>query len=170
MSCFLAVVRIKGTVTCCTDGLCDLSTPSCSQDSLAPKRGGSTSMGGDAASARVLMQLLVEMDGFAASSQVFVLGATNRPGTYSTGFLFLLYPGLTPGLPLFPPPVHTAPPGHHCPNMCVLLQGWSQAEIHNVCSVSFRLCVRPTESCYSSHDSVCRSPQLHQELLCIGVF
>lgn len=50
------------------------------QDSLAPKRGGGTSLGGDAASARVLMQLLVEMDGFASSSQVFVLGATNRPG------------------------------------------------------------------------------------------
>jgi ATP-dependent 26S proteasome regulatory subunit len=49
------------------------------QDSLAPKRQSEGSGAGDATAARVLTQLLVEMDGFSASSRVFVLGATNRP-------------------------------------------------------------------------------------------
>lgn len=51
------------------------------QDSLAPKRQSEGGGGGDAAAARVLTQLLVEMDGFAACSRVFVLGATNRPAS-----------------------------------------------------------------------------------------
>lgn len=59
------------------------------QDSLAPKRqsGGGGGGGGDAAAARVLTQLLVEMDGFSACSRVFVLGATNRPASLDPALL-----------------------------------------------------------------------------------
>ncbi|KAL4458073.1 hypothetical protein ABPG75_012938 [Micractinium tetrahymenae] len=50
-------------------------------DSIACRRGagGSASAGGDAAAARVLNQLLVEMDGLSDRGGVFVLCATNRP-------------------------------------------------------------------------------------------
>lgn len=36
------------------------------------------------ASARVVNQLLTEMDGLESRKQVFVMGATNRPGNYFT--------------------------------------------------------------------------------------
>ncbi|GAB4820477.1 hypothetical protein N2152v2_007523 [Parachlorella kessleri] len=45
-------------------------------DSIATRRGGQA---GDAAGARVLNQLLVEMDGLSDRGSVFVLAATNRP-------------------------------------------------------------------------------------------
>lgn len=55
------------------------------QDAIAPRRSGAAGTGsasGDSAAARVLNQLLAEMDGLSsggAGSHVFVLGATNRP-------------------------------------------------------------------------------------------
>ena len=53
------------------------------QDAIAPRRSGAAGAGcasGDSAAARVLNQLLAEMDGLSTGGGgVFVLGATNRP-------------------------------------------------------------------------------------------
>lgn len=48
-------------------------------DSIAKARGGG---GGDAGGAadRVINQVLTEMDGMGAKKNVFIIGATNRPG------------------------------------------------------------------------------------------
>ena len=90
------LLRLKGAAICCTPRLFDIrgnyheiSSAIPSQDSLAARRssGGSSAAGGDAAAARVLTQLLTEMDGFAASARVFVLGATNRPDAVDPALL-----------------------------------------------------------------------------------
>ena len=76
-------------------------------DALAPRRGGAAGAGvaaGDAAAARVLNQLLVEMDGLcggAGAELVFVLGATNRPEALDPA---LLRPGRLDRLLLVPLP------------------------------------------------------------------
>ena len=52
-------------------------------DSIAKARGGG---GGDAGGAadRVINQVLTEMDGMGAKKNVFIIGATNRPGKFSS--------------------------------------------------------------------------------------
>jgi ribosome biogenesis ATPase len=63
-------------------------------DALCPRRSDSAE---SSSSSRVVNQLLTEMDGLVARKQVFVIGATNRPGMYlllllilSTTMLFTL--------------------------------------------------------------------------------
>lgn len=48
-------------------------------DSIAKSRGGSVGDAGGAAD-RVINQILTEMDGMGAKKNVFIIGATNRPG------------------------------------------------------------------------------------------
>lgn len=48
-------------------------------DSIAKARGGSSGDAGGAAD-RVINQVLTEMDGMGAKKNVFIIGATNRPG------------------------------------------------------------------------------------------
>lgn len=48
-------------------------------DSIAKARGGSLGDAGGAAD-RVINQVLTEMDGMGAKKNVFIIGATNRPG------------------------------------------------------------------------------------------
>jgi transitional endoplasmic reticulum ATPase len=59
-------------------------------DSIAKARGGG---GGDAGGAadRVINQVLTEMDGMGAKKNVFIIGATNRPGecSFSSALLVL---------------------------------------------------------------------------------
>jgi len=48
-------------------------------DSIAKSRGGN--VGDDSGAAdRVINQILTEMDGMGAKKNVFIIGATNRPG------------------------------------------------------------------------------------------
>lgn len=54
-------------------------------DSIAKSRGGNVGDAGGAAD-RVINQILTEMDGMGAKKNVFIIGATNRPGKRS--FLF----------------------------------------------------------------------------------
>lgn len=49
-------------------------------DSIAKSRGGNVGDAGGAAD-RVINQILTEMDGMGAKKNVFIIGATNRPGT-----------------------------------------------------------------------------------------
>ena len=49
-------------------------------DSIAKSRGGNIGDAGGAAD-RVINQILTEMDGMGAKKNVFIIGATNRPGT-----------------------------------------------------------------------------------------
>jgi len=51
-------------------------------DSIAKARGGSVGDAGGAAD-RVINQVLTEMDGMGAKKNVFIIGATNRPGMKS---------------------------------------------------------------------------------------
>ena len=48
-------------------------------DSIAKSRGGNIGDAGGAAD-RVINQILTEMDGMGAKKNVFIIGATNRPG------------------------------------------------------------------------------------------
>lgn len=59
-------------------------------DSIAKSRGGNVGDAGGAAD-RVINQILTEMDGMGAKKNVFIIGATNRPGTdiYKYFFDFL---------------------------------------------------------------------------------
>lgn len=50
-------------------------------DSIAKSRGGSAGDAGGAAD-RVINQILTEMDGMGAKKNVFIIGATNRPGKF----------------------------------------------------------------------------------------
>lgn len=43
---------------------------------------------------RVVNQLLTEMDGLEERKQVFIMGATNRPGTLSDGGILLFDVGV----------------------------------------------------------------------------
>jgi transitional endoplasmic reticulum ATPase len=52
-------------------------------DAIAPRRDG----GGDQAMARVVAQLLVEVDGISTGPGLFLLGATNRPGAIDPALL-----------------------------------------------------------------------------------
>lgn len=51
-------------------------------DSIAKSRGGSVGDAGGAAD-RVINQILTEMDGMGAKKNVFIIGATNRPGNFT---------------------------------------------------------------------------------------
>jgi transitional endoplasmic reticulum ATPase len=51
-------------------------------DSIAKSRGGNVGDAGGAAD-RVINQILTEMDGMGAKKNVFIIGATNRPGNLS---------------------------------------------------------------------------------------
>lgn len=51
-------------------------------DSIAKSRGGNVGDAGGAAD-RVINQILTEMDGMGAKKNVFIIGATNRPGKLS---------------------------------------------------------------------------------------
>ena len=51
-------------------------------DSIAKARGGSSGDAGGAAD-RVINQVLTEMDGMGAKKNVFIIGATNRPGNFN---------------------------------------------------------------------------------------
>ncbi len=54
-------------------------------DALCPRRGGSGGGGGGGeVTARVVNQLLTEMDGTEDRKGVFVIAATNRPGMFSS--------------------------------------------------------------------------------------
>lgn len=55
-------------------------------DSIAKSRGGNVGDAGGAAD-RVINQILTEMDGMGAKKNVFIIGATNRPGEL---FLFFI--------------------------------------------------------------------------------
>lgn len=50
-------------------------------DSIAKSRGGNVGDAGGAAD-RVINQILTEMDGMGAKKNVFIIGATNRPGRH----------------------------------------------------------------------------------------
>lgn len=50
-------------------------------DSIAKSRGGNVGDAGGAAD-RVINQILTEMDGMGAKKNVFIIGATNRPGKH----------------------------------------------------------------------------------------
>jgi len=50
-------------------------------DSIAKSRGGNVGDAGGAAD-RVINQILTEMDGMGAKKNVFIIGATNRPGKF----------------------------------------------------------------------------------------
>jgi transitional endoplasmic reticulum ATPase len=58
-----------------------------SRGSNAPSSSPSSSAGGDAAAARVLTQLLCEMDGLASKGGVLVVAATNRPAAIDAALL-----------------------------------------------------------------------------------
>lgn len=51
-------------------------------DSIAKSRGGNVGDAGGAAD-RVINQILTEMDGMGAKKNVFIIGATNRPGKFT---------------------------------------------------------------------------------------
>lgn len=55
-------------------------------DSIAKSRGGNVGDAGGAAD-RVINQILTEMDGMGAKKNVFIIGATNRPGVYWNVFV-----------------------------------------------------------------------------------
>ncbi|KAI3435528.1 hypothetical protein D9Q98_001594 [Chlorella vulgaris] len=77
-------------------------------DSIAGRRGGAGGAAGEATAARVLNQLLVEMDGLAGRGEVFILAATNRPQALDPA---LLRPGRLDHLlqvPLPDPPARLA--------------------------------------------------------------
>lgn len=59
-------------------------------DSIAKSRGGSVGDAGGAAD-RVINQILTEMDGMGAKKNVFIIGATNRPGKIHTLHIFSFY-------------------------------------------------------------------------------
>lgn len=61
-------------------------------DSIAKSRGGNVGDAGGAAD-RVINQILTEMDGMGAKKNVFIIGATNRPGLNYFVYLFL-YPNI----------------------------------------------------------------------------
>jgi transitional endoplasmic reticulum ATPase len=73
-------------------------------DSIAQKRGGRQGDGGGAAD-RVMNQLLTEMDGFNPASNVFFIGATNRPDILD---LALIRPGRLDQLCYIPMPDYEA--------------------------------------------------------------
>lgn len=52
-------------------------------DSIAKSRGGNVGDAGGAAD-RVINQILTEMDGMGAKKNVFIIGATNRPGKFDS--------------------------------------------------------------------------------------
>lgn len=72
-------------------------------DSITQKRG--TNVGDHGASDRVMNSLLAEMDGFSARSDVFFIGATNRPDIIDTA---LMRPGRLDQLCYIPMPDYEA--------------------------------------------------------------
>lgn len=62
-------------------------------DSIAKSRGGNVGDAGGAAD-RVINQILTEMDGMGAKKNVFIIGATNRPGTTKSAVKFTLHANL----------------------------------------------------------------------------
>lgn len=122
-------------------------------DSLAPKRQSEGSGAGDATAARVLTQLLVEMDGFSASSRVFVLGATNRPEALDPA---LLRPGrldalLEVGLPdehsrlaILKVKLREAPVASNVDLsvLAALCDGMSGADVSELCRCACQLALR----------------------------
>lgn len=58
-------------------------------DSIAKARGGNVGDAGGAAD-RVINQILTEMDGMGAKKNVFIIGATNRPGKCFKTYLNLM--------------------------------------------------------------------------------
>lgn len=123
-------------------------------DSLAAKRGDIGSAVGDGAAARVLTQLLAEMDGIAARPQtVFVLGATNRPDAMDPA---LLRPGRLDVLIEVPLPdeaaraailqtcLRRAPlaAGLDIEKLAALTAGFSGADLAEVCRRASQLAMR----------------------------
>jgi transitional endoplasmic reticulum ATPase len=58
-------------------------------DSIAKSRGGNVGDAGGAAD-RVINQILTEMDGMGAKKNVFIIGATNRPGKFNILIIFVI--------------------------------------------------------------------------------
>lgn len=121
-------------------------------DAIAGHRGGSDT---DAAVARVLNQLLVEMDGLSSSSDnghVFVLAATNRPDVLDTA---LLRPGRFDSLVHVPLPdlparrsiIHNLLGGHGrsepdlvsgLEDLAAALEGYTGADVAELCNKAAR--------------------------------
>jgi transitional endoplasmic reticulum ATPase len=59
-------------------------------DSIAKARGGSSGDAGGAAD-RVINQVLTEMDGMGAKKNVFIIGATNRPGNFNFCLILFIF-------------------------------------------------------------------------------
>lgn len=120
-------------------------------DSIGRARSSISNDGG--ATDRVLNQLLAEMDGMNQKKNVFVIGATNRPGQLDSALMrpgrldqlvYIPLPDFNSRLAIFRAKLKKTPlaPDVNLEEMAMALEGFSGADISEVCQRAAKLAIR----------------------------